>query len=185
VAGDVYCWGDNANGQVGDGTTDQRDTPVSIGLRVVTDIDAGSHHTCAVMSDATVRCWGANDAGQLGQGPSGPSQSSMPLEVMGLSDVVDVGTGAGMTCARQSTGQLLCWGNNAQGQTGTGPGSVDGPTAVSEIDDAIALDLGNDHGCVIRESGQLWCWGRNQYGRLGDGTTEDRFSPIPVLGPGL
>ena len=64
-------------------------------------------------------------------------------------------------------------------------GSIDGPTAVPEIPDAIALDLGNDHGCAIRTSGQLWCWGRNQYGRLGDGTTEDRFSPVPILGPSL
>jgi alpha-tubulin suppressor-like RCC1 family protein len=185
VAGEVFCWGDNESGQLGDGTNDSRDAPVSIGLRVVTDIDAGSRHSCAVMNDATVRCWGTNNVGQLGQGPSGPASSNRPLEVMGLADVVDVATGAGMTCARQSGGQLLCWGGNVQGQTGTGPGSVDGPTPVMEIGDAIALDLGNDHGCVIRESGQLWCWGRNQYGRLGDGTTEDRFSPVAILGPGL
>jgi len=184
IAGNVSCWGSGSQGQLGNGSTSSSDSPVGAGgLGVATDIDAGTHHTCAVINDGTVYCWGRNSAGQLGI-PSGGSQSSA-IEVPGLTDVVDVAAGAGMTCARQSTGQLLCWGGNSNGQTGTGGGGVDGPTAVTEIPDAIALDLGNDHGCAIRATGQLWCWGRNQYGRLGDGTREDRFSPVPVLGPGL
>ena len=126
--GTVRCWGSNAIGQLGDGTTTQRLTPTAVpGLSDVVGLSAGHQHTCAVLSDGTARCWGSNSDGQLGDGVliqgtgidfPGPSRRS-PTAVVGLSGSVDIACGALHTCARLNDGTLYCWGRDVAGSTWT------------------------------------------------------------------
>ena len=117
--GGVKCWGHNASGQLGDGTTTQRLTPVDvIGLRSgVAALAAGADHTCALTDRGTMKCWGFNGFGQGGDGTT--AQRLTPIDVVGLSSkVVAITAGDYHTCALTENGALNCWGRNDSGQLG-------------------------------------------------------------------
>ncbi len=122
VDGTVWCWGANFAGQLGDGTTDGKVSPVqvtSLGTAHVTDVAAGRAHTCALAADG-VNCWGENDSGQLGNGDTGIA-SAIAKDVIGLkSAATAVAAGADHSCALMDTGALMCWGENGSGQLGDG-----------------------------------------------------------------
>ena len=126
----VTCWGANANGQIGDGTTTDRASPTPLpALSNVVEISAGGFattftstplgHTCARSSDGTVRCWGNNDSGQLGDGTTTSHPSPTPVSALGGS-AVQLVTGSHHSCARLSDGSVQCWGRNNAGQLGDG-----------------------------------------------------------------
>jgi len=120
--GGALCWGRNDFGQLGDGSTGERRTPVSVsGLDAgVLRLSCGELHTCALMDSGIVKCWGANAFGQLGNGST--SRSKWPVDVSSLespAEALDCGTNH--TCAvLASSGAMLCWGSNAFGQLGNG-----------------------------------------------------------------
>jgi alpha-tubulin suppressor-like RCC1 family protein len=121
--GRVKCWGDNSEGQLGEGTTINRSTPVDVaGLSFpVSAIATGAYHSCALSTAGAVKCWGDNLNGQLGDGTT--VSRSMPVDVIGLtSDVQEIATGAYHTCALTRSGAVLCWGANSSGQLGDGTG---------------------------------------------------------------
>ena len=106
-------------GQLGDGTTTSRLTPVTVSLPLsATAVAAGGWHTCARLTDGTVRCWGRNDSGQLGDGTT--TQRNIPVTVSGLSGATAVTAGGYHTCARLGDGTVRCWGWNHYGQLGNG-----------------------------------------------------------------
>ena len=181
--GGVWCWGYGATGQMGDGTTTERHTPVAVsGLSSgVTAVAAGAYHTCAVTSGGGVWCWGDNGNGQLGDNTT--TQRHTPVAVSGLSSgVTAVAAGAYHTCARTSGGGVWCWGLNGNGQLGDGtttPRLTLG--AVSGLSSGVtAITAGYFHTCAVTSGGGLSCWGDNFYGQLGDGTTTDRVTPVTV-----
>ena len=118
--GGARCWGDNDKGQLGDGTTTNRSTPVTVtGLPLnLAQIAAADDHTCAVLVNTTVQCWGLNSKGQLGDGTT--NDSSTPVKVPGLSGVVQIALGDGYTCALLASGDGQCWGWNIFGELGNG-----------------------------------------------------------------
>lgn len=186
TAGGVKCWGDNSYGQLGDGTTTDRTTPVNVfGLGSgVTAIAAGGFHTCALKAGGSLVCWGRNVYGQVGDGASGePNLRTTPVGVVGMgSGVAAVATGTFHTCARMTGGAVKCWGWNFYGQIGDGTNlSRANPTTVA-VSGVTLLETGSTHSCVIITGGSVTCWGDNEFGQAGDGTTESINAPVNVIG---
>ena len=116
----VSCWGENSQGQLGDGTTTRKLSPTLVpGLSDVAAIVAGGQHTCALLADGTVHCWGYNNNGQLGDGTT--TRKLTPIEVA-LEDVVELASQGNVnrTCARLADHSVRCWGNNGSGALGDG-----------------------------------------------------------------
>lgn len=186
TAGGVKCWGDNSLGQIGDGTTTNRSTPVTVnglasGVAVVT---AGNNHTCALMNDGGLKCWGSNSFGQLGDGTT--NQPLVPVRVSGLtSGVAAVTAGGSHTCAVMTAGGAMCWGGNTEGQLGDGALVLARPTPAPVnwlAPDVTALAGGNSHTCALTAGGGVLCWGGNYYGQLGIGPFGQILSPVSVIG---
>ena len=187
-AGAVQCWGENAHGELGTGTTTNSSTPVAVsGLASgVVAVATGRSHTCALTSAGALQCWGDNQFGQLGDGRQ-DTISRMPVAVSRLSGrVVAVAAGAYHTCALSSAGAVQCWGENAHGELGTGTTTNSStPVAVSGLSSGVvAIATGKSHTCALTGAGALQCWGDNQFGQLGDGR-QDAISRTPVAGSRL
>jgi len=125
TVGGVKCWGSNTEGQLGDGTTENRSAPVNVvGLGSgVAAIAAGGLHTCALTTGESVQCWGFNFNGQVGDGTDANIRTTA-VDVSGLGSGVTAiaanGLFTGHTCAVMTDGGLSCWGDNRFGQLGDG-----------------------------------------------------------------
>jgi alpha-tubulin suppressor-like RCC1 family protein len=188
--GSVSCWGKNYNGQIGDGTGDDRFTPTqtsSLGdNRTAVAISAGGSHTCAILDDGSVSCWGKNNYGQIGDGTNGSDDHRhTPTQTSSLGDnrtAVAISAGGSHTCAILDDGSVSCWGINFKGQLGDGSTNPsedrNTPTQTANLGGiAVVIAAGGDHTCAILEDDSANCWGYNYFGQLGDGTTTDRHSP--------
>jgi alpha-tubulin suppressor-like RCC1 family protein len=183
ASGGVLCWGTNESGELGRGTTTQGHTPAAVvGLADAVAISAGNLHTCARRSSGEVACWGRNNYGQLGDGTTGDDHLT-PTAVVGVTDAVEISTGWGHTCARRTSGQVVCWGYNDSGQVGDGTFDNDRstPTPVVGLMNAVEVSNGASHTCARRSSGEVACWGYNLFGQLGDGTRRDHPTPTAVV----
>ena len=182
--GAVKCWGFNFNGQLGDGSTDTRYTPVDVtGLTSgVIAVTGGYRHTCALLTGGGVKCWGQNTYGQLGDGTN--ADSNTPVDVVGLTDVVALTSYSQHTCALTSGGAVKCWGWNLYGQLATGNhANQNTPVDVGGIPtDITSVAVGYGHTCAASATSGVKCWGDNFYGQLGDGTTTESNTPVSVVG---
>jgi len=178
--GTVWAWGNNFEGQLGDGTTTPSQAPELIsGISGVVDVAAGDYHTVALKSDGTVWAWGRNLYGQLGDGTS--TQQLAPVETQGLSGVTAVACGANSTYALTSDGTVWAWGNNAYAQLGDGTQTDQFlPVQVLGLSGIVAIAAGEVHGLALAADGTVWAWGNNSAGQLGDGTTNMEMSPIEI-----
>jgi alpha-tubulin suppressor-like RCC1 family protein len=190
AAGPPKCWGWNHYGQLGDGSTVDRNTPVAVaGLSgSVATMAGGAHHTCAVTAMGSVQCWGRNTNGQLGDGTTGNHTTPRMVCADAVCSAplygVAVTAGGGHTCALTGAGGLLCWGGNYYGQTGD-PSPIDHTTPVSVVGlpaGVQAADAGKLHTCAVTTDDGVKCWGCNSDGQLGDGTTSHRTAPNDVVG---
>jgi alpha-tubulin suppressor-like RCC1 family protein len=186
--GAALCWGANASGQLGDGTQEDRHTPVpvaTLGSGVIA-IAAGGEHSCALVTGGGVKCWGRNLEGQLGDGTN--SQRDEPVGVEGLgSGVVAIATGENHSCALTSGGAVKCWGDNASGQLGDGtqdPSDV--PLDVLELSaDVAAIGLGDNHSCAVTTQGALKCWGSNSYQQASGSASQSEIIKTPATVTGM
>ncbi|HEX4332105.1 MAG TPA: FG-GAP-like repeat-containing protein [Usitatibacter sp.] len=184
-AGGVKCWGLNDRGQLGDGSTTNRDAPVDVtGLASgVVKVAAGGDHTCALTAAGGVKCWGAGTFGQLGNNAT--QDHSTPVDVTGLTEVVTaLASGGGHSCALTQAGGLKCWGAGQDGENGSGGGGIfPSPVDVSGLTSGVvSFSLGKTHSCAVTSAGAALCWGLNASGQLGDTTQTSRFVPTPVSG---
>jgi alpha-tubulin suppressor-like RCC1 family protein len=210
--GQVWCWGRNGSGQIGDGTNAARPQPVAAShivqaageQAVVIAISAGRLHTCALAlvretasgtPNSRVECWGSNDSGQLGNGTK--QSSNVPVWASGLSGVQSLAANGDHTCALLATGALMCWGDNASGQAGNNTiGTLSGapptytngvnltPTAVTVGTVPVRLaSLGYSSTCSVLADGTVSCWGNNWRSQLGNGVFTG--SKVPAVVGGL
>lgn len=175
-SGTVQCWGLNNRGQLGDGSTDDREAPGPVaGLSDAVQLATGFYHTCAVRSSGGVACWGAGENGQLGDGRTERSAPT-PVPVRFLLDAVQVTAGAFHTCARRSNGGVVCWGSNGSGQLGDGTrGHSASIVAVRNLGGATQISAGMDSTCAVRDDERLTCWGNNERGQLGNPDNKDHL----------
>ncbi|MEM9889276.1 MAG: RCC1 repeat-containing protein [Actinomycetota bacterium] len=194
AAGEIQCWGENGSGQLGDGTTVDRPTPLFVqnsdgerltGMQAVV---AGSSHSCGLASDGGVLCWGNNSSGQLGDGTTTLAPVPVVVEVDGapLVGVTQIVAGRFHTCAL-TAGAVDCWGANFFGQLGDG-GTTNTAVPVSSLDrDGTALagvdelSAGALHTCAVLAGDEVACWGANFFGQLGDGGTVGASVAVGVV----
>lgn len=185
----LWCWGRNDRGQLGDGTQTPRAVPVRVArVSGVSAVAAGDAHTCAVTT-AGVFCWGADDRGQLGD--SIHIDSTLPVAVNGVAGVpgadghATVAAGKDFSCALAAGGGVTCWGDDSVGQIGDGGGAAAPrlPTAVPGVAGAAGLSASWQHACALTASGLVTCWGDDGEGQIGDGTLGGVRAPTLVNDP--
>lgn len=188
AAGDVWCWGENFAGQLGDGTFDARQTPGRVqrpaGVSFVA-VGAGIVHTCALGADGSAWCWGDNSAGQLGNGagPGDPGPEPVRVAVPAGITFSQLSVGGVHTCALTPAGEAWCWGDNSTGQLGAGTfDAAAAPVAVQAPGPLRQVGAGVLHACAVSTAGQVLCWGDNSAGQLGNGTTDPSAAPVAVSG---
>ena len=185
INGEAKCWGKNDYGELGDGTTTRRSSPIDvvglgIGVRALT---GGAAHTCALTTGGGVKCWGYNGYGQLGDGTN--TDRLTPVGVVGLtSGITAIAAGGLHTCGLTTAGGVKCWGENESGGLGDGTTTNSStPVDVVGLTSGItAIAAGSQHTCALTTGGGVKCWGYNGYGQLGDGTNTDRLTPVDVVG---
>ena len=182
--GHVRCSGGNGWGQLGSGWTAPRGAGfVEVaGIADAVAISAGYAHTCAVLTDGTVRCWGFNIYGQLGDGTTFPWAQATPVTVTGITDAVGVSAGLYFTCALLADGTVRCWGLGG-GELGDGTvADRTTPVQVVGIDTAIAVTASSNSACALLADSSVHCWGNGAFGVLGDGIGTGSLTPVPVSG---
>ena len=182
IARFAYCWGNNVLGQLGDGTTTQRETPWPVTGRLrFTQVSAGWEHTCGVTIERVAYCWGLDEFGQLGDGSV--VQRPEPAPVAGSLSFAQVSAGHDHSCGVTTGNMAYCWGRNDLGQLGDSttvqratPTSVAGGLSFGQVSARI-------HTCGVTTGNVVYCWGRDVEGQLGDGSpTYHRDSPTRVAG---
>jgi alpha-tubulin suppressor-like RCC1 family protein len=191
----LYCWGDNYSGQLGDGTKNDSSVPLQI-LRPALAVSVTDNVTCAIgvaRPDETrsLLCWGYNYYGQLGNGSNVDSANPVvvldPTGMSSLKNIVAVSVGEFSACAIDSDGHAYCWGFNGYGQLGDGirnnstlPVAVKSPDGSGQLEDVVEISTGYRHACARKSDGTVLCWGKDEGSGIGDGGTRDRLLPVVI-----
>jgi hypothetical protein len=166
----VRCWGANRDGQLGDGTREDRPQPTLVsGAGRVVQIAAGARHACARLEDGSVLCWGANEEGQLGDGTR--ERRAAPAEVVDTHDAVDVVAAGALTCVRPKGQKSRCFGEGTwttpetacalEPDAGLSCESDDAGEAFAPLRDAVGVSpwASAAKGCARLADGAVACWG--------------------------
>lgn len=172
--GDVWCWGENQFGEVGDGTTEFHSRAWKVvGIPAAQAIAAGEGHTCIIGVDDDVWCWGDNHAGQCGGTPTPglKPEPVFPQKVPGLQGIHldELTAGRAHTCGvNEAEGSVYCWGFNGEHQIGPMPDLSLPVTKLTQVDHVMSVHALKYHTCATRsEAPRMVCWGRNYHGQLG------------------
>jgi alpha-tubulin suppressor-like RCC1 family protein len=188
-AGRLYCWGDDANHQLGDGAGDQSGpTPREVGTTDGVDrfddfveVSAGGIHACALRASGALYCFGSGGNGRLGN--NGTVDSDVPVPVDG-GPYAHVAVGGQFSCAvTEPDGELWCWGNNASGELAHTPGNpaeAHAPLRVGTLDGWTAIGAGGFSACAAHGAGAVSCWGAGENGEIGNGDYEPAYEPTEV-----
>ncbi|MFZ4599436.1 MAG: RCC1 domain-containing protein [Terrimicrobiaceae bacterium] len=185
--GTAWAWGYNSYGRLGDGTTVNKSSPVSVvgGFTdwcQVSGAATGSHNL-GVRTNGTAWAWGCNYQGQLGDGTT--VNKSSPVSVIGgFTDWCQVSAGRAHSLGVRTNGTAWAWGINNQGQLGEGgyTGRSSPRSVVGGFTDWCQVSAGYNHSAGVRTNGTAWAWGLNTCGRLGDCTTATKLSPVSIIG---
>lgn len=166
LTGEVWAWGDNTYGQLGDGTlVSSTDAVTVVGVGSVKDLKCGDYHTLALLEDGTVMAWGRNNYGQLGDGSTADNPN--PFVVPGLANIVEIAAGANHSLAVASDGSVYAWGDNSWGQCADATMSyLSSPQFIAAISDGYKVAAGFRHSLVISTPAGIYAFGSNLYGQL-------------------
>jgi len=170
-----YCWGHNANGEVGDGSFFERREPSAIAGDLQLAAIATSHHTCALTTAGRAYCWGVKGA-YLGAGDDNWGFQPTPLAVATQQTYKAITTGMSFTCALRPGGEADCWGWGVGMGSGEGDRDVGYPTPVSAGHRFQGISAGEEHACGLDLSGAIHCWGKTGYG----GPQDNRPTPVAL-----
>lgn len=194
TTGTVWAWGENSNGQLGDGTTTNRNNPVQVSdIANVIAVAAGQENTFALKSGGTVWSWGDNTYGQLGNGNQNQwTPTLIPTQVSGLTDIVSIASGSSHALALKADGTVWAWGDNSYGQLGYQSSTFcrvtwsvlcsTVPAQIQGLHNVVAISAYADHSVALKADGTVWTWGQNYYGQLGyqsDGFCNARNNGLP------
>jgi alpha-tubulin suppressor-like RCC1 family protein len=184
--GGVKCWGNNWAGQLGDNSTTASNTPVTVsglGGSAIASLAGGLEHSCAVLTDGTVKCWGASWWGELGDSGGNYGGSTTPVSVTGITNATAISGNVQTYCALLSTGAVKCWGRGDYGQLGDGTSTVSTsvPVTVSGVSSATSISVGAYSACALISGGTVKCWGSNNYGQIG--SMNYSASPVTAVLP--
>jgi len=197
--GTMLAWGNNTQGQLGDGTTVTKVNPVVVAdalgnpITGIQSIAAGLNHALALKNDGTMLAWGVNNLGQLGDGTTlSKSNPVVVTDALGspISGVISVTAGDNYNVALKNDGTMLAWGYNNVGQLGDGTTATKfNPVVVSDalgnpITGITMVSAGGVHTLALKSNGNIAAWGDNTWGKLGDGTSVNRVNPV-VLNTGI
>lgn len=181
--GRVYSWGSNPWGQLGDGTTTNRATPVEVTALAGMGVTQISGHATATFAVASGRvyAWGSNGRGQLGDGTTISHKKPVEMATLAGKTIVQIGASSAHTAALDSAGRVYTWGSNSDGALGDGT-TVDryAPALVSALagKKITQISVGNNFMHALDAGGLVFGWGNNASGRLGDGTRTARLTPV-------
>ncbi|MCL5060917.1 MAG: S8 family serine peptidase [Candidatus Thermoplasmatota archaeon] len=192
--GTVWGWGYNGNGMLGNGTTATQTTPVQAsGLTDAVAIAAGDRHSLALKSDGTVWAWGLNASGQLGRGAGIYTDSLVPVQVSGLTDVIAIAAGGKRSMALKRDGTVWAWGLNANATSDTNATASPVPVQVPGLADIVAIESGgnttggagteSDSSMAMAWDGRVYAWGYNNWGQLCQGDVVSKFLPKEITLP--
>jgi alpha-tubulin suppressor-like RCC1 family protein len=184
TAGAGYCWGYNADGELGNGTTTLSSTPVAVsGGLTFKSISAGFSSSCGLTASGAAWCWGDNIYGELGNGTT--VNSTTPVAVGGGLVFSAVSAGDAFACGITTSGAAYCWGYNGQGQLGNGSAARSGtPVAVLGGLSFASISAGYASACAVTPGGAAYCWGDNAFGELGNQAIGGAsLTPVLVVTP--
>jgi alpha-tubulin suppressor-like RCC1 family protein len=166
--GDVVCWGEDRDGQLGDGGSEAQARPVAVQIGPVADLSLGAAHACAALRDGTMWCWGYNEAGQADNAATLRRRAAYVAFAGEAKAPLTGVAAAGRHACAVAGGRVVCLGDNTFGQLGDG-GRVTpaGPVFVGGISDAVEVVVGLRHSCARRRGGEVQCWGDDTFGQLG------------------
>jgi alpha-tubulin suppressor-like RCC1 family protein len=180
--GDVYTWGTQNYGELGNGFTPPAvSTPTRInGVSNAVAVAAGSYHVLVVTADGAVRSYGYNGTGALGDLTYNNRSTPVPVQIPGC--VVDVAAGWYFSLFLTGDGQVYACGDNDKGQLGYGVvGSRSAtPAPIAGLDDCIAIAAGGQTGYALKSDGSVFAWGQNNLGQLGNGGSANSLVPVHV-----
>ena len=195
--GTVWTWGYNANCELGDGTTDTKYYPVQVVtgeqksstgfLENIIEVAAGSNHNLALAKDGTVWSWGYGPHGELGNGTK--ANSSLPVKVIGVSDVVSIAAGYYNSFAVRKDGTVWSWGYNNYGQLGLGNDTnrttaqqvLGGASGSQYLTDIVEVKAATMHTLALKANGTVYAWGYNNFGQLGGNGTTNSNRPVQAV----
>jgi len=182
----IYCWGGNYSGELGDGSTTSRLSPVPVASGLLfRSVTAGWIHSCGLGTDYRAFCWGDNRYGQIGDSTA-VSRRLRPTAVTGGRRYQEITGGYWHTCAAAFTERAFCWGDGRNGQLGNGHTYMSlWPRRAGAGLFFLRVNAGYFHSCGVTSDNRAYCWGWNSSGQLGDGTSFDppsRLTPVPVTG---
>ena len=183
--GTAWAWGFNNSGRLGDNTTINKSSPVSVvgGFTDWCKVSAGFSHSLGIRTNGTLWGWGYNGSGRIGNN-STVAVSSPVSVVGGFTDWTQASGGTSHTVALRSNGTVWTWGSNAVGELGdnTVVAKSSPVSVVGGFTDWCQVSAGNSHNAGVRTNGTIWAWGFNTSGRLGDGSSVTKSSPVSVVG---
>jgi alpha-tubulin suppressor-like RCC1 family protein len=183
TGGALYAWGQNPEGNLGDGTTTTRSTPVLIAGTWST-VAAGALHTLGIKSDGTLWGWGDASSGQVGNGAIAVKVST-PVQIQTGSTFLKIAAGHFNSYAVRSDGTLWAWGTNISGQMGNGIASAvkySTPIQVGSLSTWAEVKAAGSVAFAKKNDSTYWCWGTNSQGQLGIGSTSGKSTPVQLPG---